>query len=160
MNPDLPLRDIHLPPPISWWPPAPGWWWLAASVTGLCLLGLWLLWRRRMPALRAAALRELAAISESEAPAAEKLRLLAVLLRRVCLVVYPPERVAGLSGAAWLAWLAEASGDPRFSEGAGRLLLESPYRRECDTDPAELIALCRSWFRRLPRRIKRGAKPR
>ena len=30
MNPELQLRDIHLPPEPSWWPPAPGWWLLAA----------------------------------------------------------------------------------------------------------------------------------
>ena len=29
MNPQLQLRDIHLPPEPSWWPPAPGWWLLA-----------------------------------------------------------------------------------------------------------------------------------
>ena len=34
MNPELQLRDIHLPPEPSWWPPAPGWW-LLAIVIGL-----------------------------------------------------------------------------------------------------------------------------
>ncbi|HUA81301.1 MAG TPA: DUF4381 domain-containing protein [Dyella sp.] len=36
--PDLPLRDIHLPPNPSWWPPAPGWWIVFAIV---CAGGLW-----------------------------------------------------------------------------------------------------------------------
>jgi len=36
------LRDIHLPPPPSWWPPAPGWWVLALLALGL--LG-WAAWR-------------------------------------------------------------------------------------------------------------------
>ena len=45
MNPaELPLRDIHLPEPVSWWPMAPGWWWVigllllaSAVVTGIIL---------------------------------------------------------------------------------------------------------------------------
>ncbi|RDS82946.1 DUF4381 family protein [Dyella monticola] len=36
---DLPLRDIHLPPPPSWWPPAPGWWMLFALVCIACIIG-------------------------------------------------------------------------------------------------------------------------
>lgn len=34
------LKDIHLPPAISWWPPAPGWWLLATLVLGLFWWGL------------------------------------------------------------------------------------------------------------------------
>lgn len=153
MNPDLPLRDIHLPEPISWWPAAPGWWLLLLAVVTF-LLFLVFAWRRwREPGLRALALRELALIEGAERAA--QYGRLAILLRRVCIALYPREQVAGLSGEAWLDRLAQVSGDERFSEGAGRLLLDSPYRRASEADPGELFALCRAWFKRLPRSVKR-----
>src|SRR5690606_35110615 len=60
MTPDsstLPLRDIHLPPPVGWWPPAPGWWILAGVL--LLAIGAALVLRRahRRRALRRAAER-------------------------------------------------------------------------------------------------------
>ena len=52
---DLPLRDIHLPDPVSWWPPAPGWWLLF----GLSLvLGGLLVWHRLRRRRREAAARQ------------------------------------------------------------------------------------------------------
>lgn len=44
----LPLRDIHLPPPPSWWPPAPGWWLLFALVAVAVVAGclVYRRWRR------------------------------------------------------------------------------------------------------------------
>lgn len=49
MTPDplAQLRDIHLPPPPSWWPPAPGWWVLALIALGLTLWALRAAWRHR-----------------------------------------------------------------------------------------------------------------
>jgi hypothetical protein len=157
METELPLRDIHLPDPVGWWPPAPGWWAVCAllAVLACVSLGFWLRWRRGLP-LRALALRELAAIEKNAEDAADRFRRLAILLRRVSLCLDAP-RAAGASGPEWLDWLAENSGDPRFREGAGRLLLEAPYRRDVQTDPSELVALCRGWFQRLPRRVPTGA---
>ena len=41
---EIPLRDIHLPEPISWWPLAPGWWILVGGLLALAILGF-LAWR-------------------------------------------------------------------------------------------------------------------
>ena len=41
---EIPLRDIYLPEPISWWPLAPGWWIIIGGLFALAILGF-LAWR-------------------------------------------------------------------------------------------------------------------
>ena len=56
VNPLSNLKDIHLPPPISWWPPAPGWWILAVLIIFLSFfIVFWLLrsYERRRPKIEA-----------------------------------------------------------------------------------------------------------
>lgn len=145
MNPDplAGLRHWHLPEPIAWWPPAPGWWLLAvAGVIGAVLLVHWL-WRRyRRAGVGRAARRELAALEQTLAAGGDARRYsadLSRLLRRLALVRYPRERVAGLSGRAWLEFLDATGGEGGFTQGAGRLLVEDAYRPE--TQPQDTHAL-------------------
>lgn len=152
---DLPLRDIHLPPPVSWWPPAPGWWALLALALGALALTWWWHWRARrpVPVAQAAALA-LAQIErdwQARADASGLVRDLSVLLRRVSVSVYPRARAASLTGEQWLEFLDTVSGDRQFSSGPGRVLAEGPYRRETEVDGPALIALCRTWIARAAR---------
>lgn len=150
MNPELPLRDIHLPAPIGWWPPAPGWWGLLVLAILSAGLAVWV-WRRwRRVTARKLVLRELEGLSRSQTSPREKLSALAVLLRRACLSAYPRTEVAGLTGEAWLEFLDRQLGDRRFREGPGRQLLDAPYRRAGEVDIEALLGLCREWARRLP----------
>lgn len=151
MNPeDIPLRELHLPPPVGWWPPAPGWWLLAALF--LCALG-WLLWRAwqnwRRAAPRRLALAELARLQrtwQNERDVSALGARLSPLLRRAMLAYAPRAQVAGLTGQAWLAWLDRGFDDRPFSTGPGRCLESLPYRRPGqapDVDPGLLIAAVR-----------------
>ncbi len=159
MNPALSdLRDIHLPPPVSWWPPAPGWWLLAALVV-LLALGVYA-WRRlrTRERWRAYALGQLADLRARHAQAAtpsSSLRELSVLLRRVAISRFPREEVAALSGDAWLAFLDCSFGDePVFRSAAGQLLSIGPYAREASVEPQSINALfdlCERWLKKLPR---------
>lgn len=154
MDPNLPLREIHLPDPVSWWPPAIGWWLLLFGLPTLVALLVWL-WRRwRKMTVRKLALREFESLAQTPMDAGEKVQRLAILLRQICLSAYPRAEVAGLVGADWLAFLDRQLGDRRFSEGEGRLLLEAPYRRQCDADLEALFALCRLWLKRLPKSVQ------
>lgn len=145
MNPELPLRDIHLPPEPSWWPPAPGWWLLALAAT---LLLIWLarrLWHWRLRVRRLRALRqEFAAVAALEDHSA-RLRGLSTLLRRAA--VLQNANAAGLRGEEWLAYLDRQIGSSAFSTGPGRVLLDGPYQSRVESDAvAALLEPARRCF--------------
>jgi hypothetical protein len=149
------LRDWHLPDPVSWWPPAPGWWLVAAAalVALVLVVRLWFRWRRRT-SLQRAARRELERLGRELAADGDRRRYLAELsrlLRRLALARYPRAQVAGLTGDDWLAFLDATGGDGEFSQGVGRVLVESAYRPADETafDPERLAALVGRWVNRV-----------
>lgn len=156
MEAELDLRDIHWPAPVGWWPPAPGWWLLLLGSLALLVLAVWA-WRflRRQTA-RKLALAELERIASSAAGNLVKVQQLAILLRRTSMSVYPREFVASLVGESWLVFLDRHMPNKDFSVGAGRLLVEAPYRRESQIDLQALMAVCRDWIVRLPNKRQVG----
>lgn len=148
----LPLRDIHLPEPVSVWPPAPGWWFLVAVLV-VAVISLWLVQRykkkSRLSVLKMAR-NELKRISAEYALNKNPvglLREISALLRRICISLFPREDVASLTGDAWLGFLNKHSGSGLFANGAGHLLTEAPYRREVDADQVELLLrYCEDWI--------------
>lgn len=146
------LRDWHLPDPVSWWPPAPGWWLVAAGIlVGLVLVvRLWFRWRGRT-SLQLAARLELERLGRDLAADGDRRRYLAELsrlLRRLALARYPRAQVAGLTGDDWLAFLDATGGAGEFSDGVGRVLVESAYRPTAEIlfDPERLTTLVRRWI--------------
>ena len=128
----IPLRGLHLPEAIRWWPLAPGWWLLLVILlVGLALsLRSWLR-RRARAAARRHALKQLdrATLAYAEHRDAVQLGIeVSELLRRTMLAYAPRADVAGLTGDAWLDWLDRGLPDSRFRQGAGRELVDLPYR--------------------------------
>lgn len=169
MDPLRDLRDIHLPPPPSWWPPAPGWW-LAAVLVALALVLAARAARHRWRGTRARraaldALRRLRRRHGAGEPADALVAELNLLLRRVAMTRWPRERVAGIIGGAWLAFLDETSAhsqpgsepgsepgsdpgsDPGFVDGAGRALASAAYRPGEPVDMDALLELSERWVR-------------
>ncbi len=141
---DLPLRDIHLPEPVSWWPLAPGWWILLGALLIAFAAGWWLYkrWRQRR------ILRELDTKLETikqdyqqHHDGAKTVSQLSVLLRRACISFFPRKDVASLTGKDWLAFLDRISNSHDYSEGAGKLLLDAPYKPAGAIDEAQIAPL-------------------
>ena len=147
----LPLRDIHLPEPISWWPPAPGWWLLAILLPVLAGLGFYLYRRaRRRIALKTARKLLQAIRIDQNQDALQTLTALSIWLRRVAISTAPRSDVASLSGQEWLAFLDKPFKDAPFSLGVGRCLATAQYRPIApeEINLAELFNLCERWLNR------------
>ncbi|MEM9057640.1 MAG: DUF4381 domain-containing protein [Pseudomonadota bacterium] len=154
-TPQLALRDIHLPDPVSWWPPAPGWWLLIALV--LALLGLALYryrLRRQLRYARAQLDRALAEWRE-HGDGHRFAGRVSVLLRRLAISRFDDAGVAGLTGERWLAFLAAQSAPAvadGFRRGAGQCLATAPFDPQARVDAEALAALGHDFIRGLPAR--------
>jgi len=155
MDPEqLPLRDLHLPPDISWWPLAPGWWVLLAILAvglGWLLYQSLLRWRAGKP--RRTALRQLVQLKKAYRQSGNTQRLgidLSELLRRAMLAYAPRSEVAGLAGERWLDWLDQGMDEKAFSEGAGKMIESLPYRNpELDAQGVDVDGLIDAVHKRL-----------
>lgn len=152
--PDLPLRDIHLPDPISWWPPAIGWWILLTASLVILILAIWAIRTVRKPTLKKTARKEFKLILdafEANKNPTECVANLSLFLRRVVLTHKRKDlKTAGMTGIPWLKYLDQFLDEPEFSSGAGRILLTGPYQRQIDNEAAiRLIKLCEKWVQRL-----------
>lgn len=158
----IPLRGLHLPEAIGWWPLAPGWWILMAVLlvgAGL-LIRAWLR-HRAYTAARRRALKQLEQSRSAYAYHGNPVTLgaeVSELLRRTMLAYAPRAQVAGLTGDAWLAWLDRDLDQPRFREGAGRRLLDLPYRNpEMPGDDLDIDGMLAAVRERLQTPVGRGA---
>jgi hypothetical protein len=155
---ELPLRDIHLPDPVSWWPPAPGWWLVALAAGVLAVLifmRLGLAQRSRSVKEDSRRRLELLAMEYRQHRDQQRLlRELSSLLRRVSLSCYGRTEVASLTGEAWLKLLDRPLGTEDFRHGPGRILAAGPYQPAATVDVQGLLELCREWIHALPEPIR------
>lgn len=165
MTPDsLPLRDIHLPPAISWWPPAPGWWLLLLALILLVVTIYAVQQYRKRRHFKRLALEQLEALTRQYREQGDDrhlLQALSRLLRQTSILHFPLNDCAGLVGESWLAFLDQRLDESPFSRGVGRRLAEGPYLPQIEKLDAEaLLLLCRRWLQQLPPAPKKPRRQR
>ena len=149
------LRDVHLPPAISWWPPAPGWWIIFFIILGLLALLFWyiVLTRKKRHVSRQAnvALEQIEYRFLSSENTEEAFRELSILTRRVVLTLSDDSRVAGLRGKNWVSFLNFIAASHLKNL---EMLIVYPYLKQAEADPLLLVDDLRQWMKKLPNRQK------
>ncbi|BAN27381.1 DUF4381 domain-containing protein [Caballeronia insecticola] len=150
------LHELPLPAPVSYAPQTIGWMFVAVLLVALALACAWLVWRRyEKSRYRREALAELARIEaqlNDDATRAAALTQIAPLVKRTALAATSRERVAALSGAAWLAYLRKTHG--AFDDESGALLYTASYTpdesltRVTRQQAQHLAQAARAWIER------------
>ncbi len=115
-QPQLPLRDIHLPDPVTWWPPAIGWWCLLVLIILLLIAGI-KLFRYRNKIKRSPvdmAKQSLQSIRNEYMQGGDTqylVREISALMRRLCISIFPRQETASLVGDDWLLFLDQSMGN-------------------------------------------------
>ncbi|MCG6970295.1 MAG: DUF4381 domain-containing protein [Gammaproteobacteria bacterium] len=167
---NLPIRDIHLPDPVSWWPPALGWWLLLLLIVSSIVLIVRYIRRRQLFKLRNTAMAELDAmyqVYKEQFDARRFVRELSVLLRRICISYFPDSNAGGLIGKQWLVFLDSKlslkynKSGQKFSDGVGTVLISAPYQDKLinnDVNVEALYRLSAEWIHSLGP-VKRSDTP-
>jgi Domain of unknown function (DUF4381) len=136
------LHDYYQPVQPAWIPQTIGWY-VLFGVVALLLLWFAIHAIRRWLAnsYRRKALRELAIATPDQFSA---------LLKRTALAAWPRERVASLSGEAWLKFLSDAGAAKSFQSAPGNRIEELALRAGSASieDEQTLRATVAEWIRR------------
>ena len=141
---EIPLRDIHLPDPISWWPLAPGWWLLLAAVLAI-IVTMFFAWRFFAQRQYRRAEKALSTIEQNYQQHGDDHRLareLSILARQLALLENkePPLAQHGI-GKEWADyWQRKIGDDDVTADEIREALTVAPYRRESNLDGTKLIA--------------------
>ncbi len=125
------LHDIEGLDPISWWPLAIGWWVLI--IIGGCVITAAIYFAvSRLAFMRSwkyDTFKKLARLEENltEATARDTIIVLSEYLKRIALKRFSRGACAGLSGEAWLKWLAKHDPKSFDWEKRGAVMIEVPY---------------------------------
>lgn len=144
------LRDIHLPPTTTLWPLATGYYLLGFVTILLALIIIFCIHHYRRNAFKREAIDRLnEVIARFELNQNHRIATaeISILLKRVALVYYPREHVAGLYPDAWVTFLEKNAKCLDFS-GVRDTLIKGPYQPDYLNDATPLLfSLAKQWIK-------------
>ena len=152
------LKDIHLPEQIDQFQLAPGWWILIAIVIGFVVYAI-LQWNKKRKSLflLVPASNELDKIGQSK-PDNQAMAELSALLKRVCLLYFPKQQVAALSGDSWTQFINQQVGQELFSPSQQQVFNRLTYQANAQVEPALWNEVINSSRTAIDKIIRQGAK--
>ncbi|MCC4859044.1 DUF4381 domain-containing protein [Vibrio splendidus] len=113
MNQPLDLSPIITPSAPTWWPLAWGWW--AVIITAIALIAIVFFIVKRRQKNQQAKNEALACLRNSQPSNTLSPSAAQDIVRQAALSYFPRDKVAGLSGDDWLAFLDEQLAKPLFA---------------------------------------------
>ncbi|MEZ9999277.1 DUF4381 domain-containing protein [Vibrio lentus] len=151
MNQPLDLSPIITPSAPSWWPLAWGWWLII--ITAIVLIALVFFIVKHRQKNQQAKNEALACFRNSQSSNALSPSTAQDIVRQAALSYFPREKVAGLSGDDWLAFLDTQLAKPLFSEKQS-LWQQALYQDtalmndEQKKAQQQLVNDCETWLRK------------
>ncbi|MDH5926107.1 DUF4381 domain-containing protein [Vibrio lentus] len=151
MNQPLDLSPIITPSAPSWWPLAWGWWLIIITAIVLITLVFFIVKHRQKN--QQAKNEALACLRNSQSSSALSPSAAQDIVRQAALSYFPREKVAGLSGDDWLAFLDTQLTKPLFSEKQS-LWQQALYQDtalmndEQKNAQQQLVNDCETWLRK------------
>lgn len=150
---EIPLRDIHLPEPISWWPLAPGWWVLVAVLLTLLVLGglLWFFFSKRHLRRATRALEQIETRYQQHQDAHEFARDCSMWARQFAFLQQTNGDASNSIGSDWVDyWVARMPTSVVSEDELRHALTVAPYRKEAKVDPENLTLALRNAIKQQP----------
>ena len=144
------LKDIHMPPSISFWPPSFGWWVIAGLFLITIIFSYLMLWRfiknfkPKNEALKI--LKEIQNEYNRNLIGPDTLKKLTKLIRRTALTFCPREEVSSLYGFEWLKFLDKSGKTNQFTNGFGTIFGNQIYEKKLKINSDPLFILVKKWI--------------
>ncbi len=145
------MADLVLPPAISFWPPAAGIWIVGGAAAGMLALAGWRALRRyRADAYLRTAAAEIEFAVRAVGPGRGDIaEAVSAILKRAAMIAHGRERVAALTGQAWISFIARTAPPgartDALAAGLAGLFAGSDGSQQGET--AVLVAQAKAWLR-------------
>jgi len=141
------MADLALPPAVPFWPPAAGVWIVGGAVAGIMAIAGWrALQRYRADAYLRTAVAELDASLPASPSGTEAAETVSAVLKRAAMVAYGRERVAALTGPAWISFIAQTAPPAAHTDALAASLERLFATRGGAGETAALVAQAKTWL--------------